>query len=163
MKALQLSQSLTVLVLAGFIWGCAAPPATPPAQTVTRPAKEISKKSQDKKRDSKPTKTSVSKQQPASQMSADPAPEGIPEEEPVVGRMVYYYDYYPAAEVYYDTVRHLYFYYDDGSWVMSVALPTTFQEKIVTSVQLRMQTSLPYTLHQEHLVAYPPAPARRGF
>ena len=163
MKSQQFFLSLVVLVLAGFIWGCAASPVVSPVPAEPGPDKVRPKKSIDNKKKKTPTQTGVAQQKPVEPVLAEPTPEKNSEEESVVGRPVFYYDYYPDAEVYYDTIRHLYFYPDNGSWIMSVALPTAFQQNIGLSVRLRLQTALPYSLHQEHRVAYPPDPARRGF
>lgn len=72
----------------------------------------------------------------------------------VVGRMLFYYDFYPEADVYFDTVRHLYFYYDAGRWIMSVALPSQIQSQLGRSERLTLSDSLPYLRHQENKSRY---------
>jgi hypothetical protein len=65
------------------------------------------------------------------------------------------YKYYPDSEVYYDTNRGLYFYYEDGEWHASVSLPRsiTLGTEYVT---MELDTDKPYTRHGEHTEKYPP-------
>ena len=81
----------------------------------------------------------------------------------VLGRAVFHYDYYPDPEVYFDTIRHLYFYRDDGKWTMSVALPSIYQKNLGTSVRLKIDSSRPYERHREHREVYPPGTGGRNF
>ena len=85
------------------------------------------------------------------------------EPELILGRTMFHYDYYPDVEVYFDTIRHLYFYQDGGSWAMSVALPISFQENLGTSVRLKMPSGKPYLSHREHRQEHPSGTGGRGF
>ncbi len=169
-----------------LLWGCAgsAPtvPAEPPARAEVgtdvkkeqqqkirkaRKAESVKKTGPARKR-KKPRKQAPIKQAHAAPPAAPEVDEtvkaaepagvsaGGPEAEPVVGRMQFHYDYYPDAGVYFDTIRHLYFYREKGDWVMSVALPAAFQGGIGDSVRLKMESDRPYVDHEEHRREYPP-------
>jgi hypothetical protein len=84
-------------------------------------------------------------------------------DEMVLGRTMFHYDYYPDPEVYFDTIRHLYFYRDGGSWTMSVALPSSYRKNLGTSVRLKLKSPSPYERHREHRQAYPSGTAGRDF
>ncbi len=96
---------------------------------------------------------------PAFRKPEEPAPPVLPAEEapePEVRRARYHYDYYPQANVYFDTVRHLYFYRTEGGWTMSVALPAVFQKELGARVRLEMTDDRPYVEHEKHREKYPP-------
>ena len=76
-------------------------------------------------------------------------------EAPSSPRTIFYYDYYPEAEVYFDVDRHLYFYRDGGKWTMSVALPSVFRNDIGRSVRIEMESANPFERHRDHLKSYP--------
>ena len=81
----------------------------------------------------------------------------------VSGETIFLYHYYPDNEVYFDTIRHLYFYRDNGIWTMSVALPGSFQENLGSSVWLKLKSAKPYLSHSEQIQKYPPGSGGRGF
>ena len=66
------------------------------------------------------------------------------------------YRYYPDCSVYHDTERGLYFYIKGGNWEVGASLPNNLQMKLGESVSLELDTDRPYTLHADHLKAYPP-------
>lgn len=74
-------------------------------------------------------------------------------------RAMHHYHYYPAAEVYFDLDRRVYFYVSDGRWVMSAALPLAVDEELGARVALEMETDRPYVRHAEHKSKYPPGRA----
>ena len=76
---------------------------------------------------------------------------------------MYHYDYFADKEVYFDTIRHLYFYRDNGDWTMSVALPSAYQKNLGTSVRLKLDTPRPYDLNRLHRKEYPSGTGGRGF
>ena len=157
------------LVLLGFVAGCAAPPVEAPAKkVVTKPAGDIHRKPD------VPTEKRPVKKRPVRKKAVRPVPavpveaapgDGPPaadvplspgpEDEVVPGRMMFHYHYYPDGEVYFDTIRHLYFYRDNGAWTMSVALPASFRKNLGASVRLKLVEERPYLLHDEHRRKYP--------
>ena len=66
------------------------------------------------------------------------------------------YRYYPDCSVYYDTERGLYFYIKGDSWEVGASLPNHLQIRLGESVNLELDTDRPYTLHADHIKAYPP-------
>lgn len=67
------------------------------------------------------------------------------------------YHYYPAADVYLDTGREVYFYLDSGgAWKMSVSLPQSLNIHLGEHVAFEMETDQPYSKHREHKKKYPP-------
>jgi len=161
MHRVLLYRYLPLVLLVFFVCGCAAPKSIAPAGSAEKSveqAKKIDKKKAAKKKvaNSKKRKSAVAEKKKKSQeeLPAAGTVSSIEEGPAVVGRMMYHYDYYPATEVYFDTIRHLYFYQDKGRWMMSVALPVAFQTE-GTSVRLKLKTSQPYTLHREHRKLYP--------
>jgi hypothetical protein len=71
-------------------------------------------------------------------------------------RAKHHYRYYPSAYVYFDTGRGLYFYYQGGSWQVSVSLPTSIHIAVGDYVALEMDTDRPYTYHSDVVQRYPP-------
>jgi hypothetical protein len=76
-------------------------------------------------------------------------------------RAKYRYHYHPSSYVYYDLGRRLYFYYDGGSWQVSVALPARIHIDINDFVTLEMNTGKPYEYHSEVVKRYPPGHRRK--
>ena len=155
-----------IVLLAAFVlvWGCAAPPVKPVTEKPVK--KEVRKAEKKKVKVQKQKKRQVKRKteqaiQPGPVKEADvPADAGeepiADEDDPkVFGRMMFHYDYYPDVEVYFDTIRHLYFYFDKGRWMMSVALPTNFQENLGRSIRLKIKSDRPYVEHDEHVRKYP--------
>jgi hypothetical protein len=76
-------------------------------------------------------------------------------------RAKHHYRYYPAASVYFDTGRGLYFYYEGGAWQVSVSLPTHIRIAVGDYVTLEMDTDRPYTYHSDVVKRYPPGQAKK--
>jgi len=166
-----------ILVISVFVYGCAVPPAVSPSMEKSTSAdvgKKTKKKIQTKKKVQTVKKQKKREESPkkvqGQGLAVDSAMEEVPAVEPeeakpelVVGGIVYHYDYYPEPEVYFDTDRHLYFYNDNGRWVMSVALPTAFQVNLSTSVRMKLRTSQPYIFHADHRFEFPPDSGHKGF
>lgn len=74
-------------------------------------------------------------------------------------RAKHHYHYYPAADVYFDLDRRLYFYLSDGTWVKSAALPLPVDAELGPRVVLEMDSARPYEAHAEHKKAHPPVPS----
>ncbi len=155
-----------------LVWGCAAPlvkkPADKPVKKEVRKVEKKQPKVQRKQRKSLKHKTEKRVQSEVieeSEITAETVDEPMPEGDApmVVGRIMFYYDYYPDVGVYFDTMRHLYFYFDNGRWKMSVALPAAFQKRLGRSVQLKIKSDRPFINHDEHLRLYPPLPENPGF
>lgn len=66
------------------------------------------------------------------------------------------YRYYPDCSVYHDTDRRLYFYIKGDSWEVGASLPNNLKIRLGDSVNLELDTDRPYTLHADHIKAYPP-------
>ncbi|MBW2066828.1 MAG: hypothetical protein JRJ03_18115 [Deltaproteobacteria bacterium] len=82
---------------------------------------------------------------------------GPPRHAPAHGyRAKYTYHYYPAAQVYFDIGRRVYFYMDGSSWRMSVSLPAHLRVSLGDRVTIEMDTDRPYVKHQTHKKKYPP-------
>lgn len=149
-----------------LVWGCSVPPqSSPPPEKSRQVSTEKKKESPLVRKSKKPIikkKAKPSEPRPLTQPAdeqgledvADPAGE-MSGQELIVGRMMFHYDYYPDPGVYFDTIRHLYFYNDGGRWIMSVALPVSFQERLGDKVRLKMKNDRPYTLNHEHRVEFP--------
>ncbi len=164
------------LVMAGalFVFGCAPPPVSPTVPKADSPSTVATQKKKSKKPSAqkKKKKSGQKKHSTAPEMTTDMAKPGLDangsqdqeaEQELILGRTMFHYDYYPDVEVYFDTIRHLYFYQDGGSWAMSVALPISFQENLGSSVRLKMKSSKPYLSHREHRQEYPSGTGGRDF
>jgi len=54
------------------------------------------------------------------------------------------YNYYPKANVYYDTSRKMYFYIEGDNWKASVSLPSTLKVQLGNHVSVEMETDKPY-------------------
>jgi len=71
-------------------------------------------------------------------------------------RAKHQYHYYPSAQVYFDTGRGLYFYYQSGRWQVSAQLPSSVRLHLGHSVTLDMDTDRPYRYHSDVITHYPP-------
>jgi len=173
---------LPLLLLAFFAWGCAATTVPGPESSTVEKSIKAKKKSKKKKVAQKKKKKKNSNRvknkpvepdlgsaagtiQPAEQpeIRGDQSGGDGDEDSLVVGRMMFHYDYYPDVDVYFDTIRHLYFYKDGGKWLMSVALPTLYQKNAGSSVRLKLKTDRPFTQHDEHRKLYPKERVPPGF
>jgi hypothetical protein len=67
----------------------------------------------------------------------------------------YRYEYYPAAFVYYDTIRGVYFYRLNGQWIESPKLPEEINPYKGSPVYLDLDTDRPYLFHSEVIKKYP--------
>ena len=65
------------------------------------------------------------------------------------------YRYYPATGVYFDPAISRYFYYRDGSWRVSVSLPSTIRIDGEDYVRLELETDKPYLYYDEHRKKFP--------
>ena len=94
--------------------------------------------------------------------SGPPEEKGPPPWAPAHGyRAKYRYHYHPSSSVYYDLGRRLYFYYDGGSWQVSVALPARIHIDINDYVTLEMNTGKPYEYHSVVVKRYPPGHGKK--
>lgn len=59
-------------------------------------------------------------------------------------RAKYNYNYYPKANVYYDTSRKMYFYIEGDNWKASVSLPSTLKVQLGNHVSVELETDKPY-------------------
>jgi hypothetical protein len=80
---------------------------------------------------------------------------GPPAWEPGRGDPVYRYLYYPAAFVYFDEDRRVYFYFDHNQWEESRTLPAYLSKHAGSPVELRMKTPEPYQFHEQVTQKYP--------
>lgn len=76
-------------------------------------------------------------------------------------RAKHHYRYYPDSQVYYSENRGSYFYYNNGEWEISVALPDRIRININDYVELEMDTDQPYRYHTEVAEKYPPGQAKK--
>ncbi len=76
-------------------------------------------------------------------------------------RAKHHYRYYPAAQVYYNTNRSSYIYYNNGRWEISVSLPDRIKINIHDFVTLEMDTDKPHKYHTEVAKKYPPGKAKK--
>lgn len=90
----------------------------------------------------------------------EPAPgpaAGPPPWAPAHGkRAKYTYRYYPAAHVYFNRERGIYFFRSEDAWVDAYTLPVTIQIDIDNYVILKMDTDRPYLYHGPVKEKYPP-------
>lgn len=81
---------------------------------------------------------------------------GPPPHAPAHGyRAKYSYRYYPAVQVYFDVSRRVYFYLDDGRWIVSASLPRSIMVRLGDYAEIGMKTDRPYTKFEEHKKQYP--------
>jgi hypothetical protein len=90
--------------------------------------------------------------QAKAQPEADRTP---PAWEPKRGDPEFRYLYYPAAFVYFDEGRRVYFYYDHDQWLESSTLPARLSKHSGDPVELRMNTPQPYQFHTQVIEKYP--------
>lgn len=86
---------------------------------------------------------------------------GPPPWAPAHGRQGREYRYYASAQVYFDTQREVYFYYQDGQWRVSATLPGQIRVTLDDSVTLEMGTEEPYRYHPEVVEHYPPGHSKK--
>ncbi len=70
------------------------------------------------------------------------------------------YHYYPGAQIYFDLDRKVYFNLVGGSWQMTAVLPVGIF--LGASISMTLDTPQPFTLHTQHVKAYPPAKYKKG-
>lgn len=81
---------------------------------------------------------------------------GPPPHAPAHGyRAKYGYHYYPAAYVYYDTQKKIYFFLEGGKWIVAADLPAEVRVRLGDFVTIQLETDRPYTHFAEHLTMYP--------
>ena len=96
---------------------------------------------------------------PKPKVSEKPGP---PSHAPAYGRRAKHkYNYYPDAEVYYDSGSRNYFYLSGGKWQVSVSLPDSLRIKLGSSVSLELGTDKPYEYHDENRKKYPPGQMKK--
>jgi hypothetical protein len=66
------------------------------------------------------------------------------------------YYYYPAAQVYFDPDRRLYFYSDGRTWQLSAHLPAGITIQVGNHRVIELDTDTPYVYHAEIMRKYPP-------
>jgi hypothetical protein len=71
------------------------------------------------------------------------------------GGPVYRYLYYPAAFVYFDEGRRVYYYFTEDQWVQTSTLPAYISQNLGNPVELRMSSSQPYQFHSQVIERYP--------
>jgi hypothetical protein len=90
------------------------------------------------------------------QAKAQPEADGTaPAWESKRGDPAYRYLYYPAAFLYFDEDRRVYFYNDHDQWRESSTLPAYLSKHSGDPVELRMNTPQPYEFHAQVLDKYP--------
>ena len=78
-----------------------------------------------------------------------------PNWEPRANEQAFRYWYYPAASVYYDQDRRIYFYSDHDQWINTFNLPDYLYNNLGTPVELTMNTPTPYQYHSRVSEVYP--------
>ena len=73
----------------------------------------------------------------------------------------HHYRYYPYHSVYFDEQRGVYFFPSNGSWQMSVSLPSYIQITVNDFVTLDMDTDKPYEYHNDVIKRYPPGQEKK--
>jgi len=76
-------------------------------------------------------------------------------------RAKHQYRYYPSSQVYYDTGRGIYFYYEGGRWQASVSLPSSIHIDVGRYVSLDMDADEPYHYHSDVVKRYPPGKQKK--
>jgi hypothetical protein len=89
---------------------------------------------------------------------------GPPPHAPAHGyrRKSYSYIYYPDCRIYFDTGRHVYFYFDLGAWRSAAVLPSHITLIGTGSVNIQMDIDTPYVKIHEHEKKYPPGKAKKN-
>ena len=81
---------------------------------------------------------------------------GPPAHAPAHGyRAKHMYHYYPAAEVYYDVERRVYFHLEGDNWHVAASLPTRYGQ-LTAHVAIEVEGDEPYIYHKAHKKKYPP-------
>ena len=87
---------------------------------------------------------------------------GPPAHAPAHGyRAKHQYRYYPSRSVYYDTGRRLYFYIKGDNWEVGASLPNQIRIDLGDSVNIELDTDIPYIYHSEHVKKYPPGQMKK--
>ena len=87
---------------------------------------------------------------------------GPPAHAPAHGyRAKHQYRYYPSRSVYYDTGRRLYFYIKGENWEVGASLPNQIRIGLGDSVNIELDTDIPYIHHSEHVKKYPPGQMKK--
>ncbi len=73
------------------------------------------------------------------------------------------YQYFPDAQVYFDSSRGLYFYMKGTNWQTSVSLPGDIKVDRENYVVIEDDTDRPYIKHKSHKKRYPPGLAKKGW
>ncbi len=76
-------------------------------------------------------------------------------------RAKHIYYYYPAAAVYFDVNRKVYFFLDDGTWRVAATLPPVIVVDPAQYVVLELDTDRPYIYHDQHKAQYPPGKLKK--
>jgi hypothetical protein len=76
-------------------------------------------------------------------------------------RTQHHYRYYTYHRVYFDEQRGVYFFLSNGSWQMSVSLPSYIQITVNDFVTLDMDTDKPYEYHNDVIKRYPPGQEKK--
>jgi len=76
-------------------------------------------------------------------------------------RAKHQYRYYPSSQVYYDTGRGAYFYYEGGRWQVSVSLPSSLHIDVGDYVSIDMDDDKPYHYHPDVMKRYPPGQQKK--
>ncbi len=96
------------------------------------------------------------------EVSTAPPKPGPPSHAPAHGyRAKHVYHYYPSAYVYYEPVRSLYFYYENGRWEAGVTLPNHIKISVGERVIIRMDSDRPYIKFKAHKKQYPPGKPKK--
>lgn len=85
------------------------------------------------------------------------AKKGLPDHAPAHGyRAKHSYQYYPNADVYFDTGSRMYFFLSSGIWKMSAILPINLRTTLGSHVMIDMNSDKPYSDHEHHRAQYAP-------
>lgn len=66
------------------------------------------------------------------------------------------YQYFPSAQVYYEPMREVFFYRENGRWIKSPVLPRYLRSRLGDFVVLEMNTATPYIFQAQVSESYPP-------
>jgi len=98
----------------------------------------------------------VEERRPGTVIEGEKRGSGPPPWAPAHGyRAKHDYRYYPTAGVYFDISINRYFYYRDGSWQVSVSLPSAIRIDNDDYVHLELETDEPYLYYDEHRKKFP--------
>lgn len=82
--------------------------------------------------------------------------DGHPGRRPHQRSRYYRYRYFPASEIYYDTSRRLYFYFNDGRWLSVRVLPRHYHIDARDYVIVELEGLKPHVHHRQMIKRYPP-------